>query len=349
MKKKAIVLHVLSSNSFSGAENVACQIINMTNSEFDSIYCCPEGQIKKTLIAKAIPYLPLKKFNFWELRKVVKKICPTIIHAHDVKASVLTALSIPTRIKIVSHMHVNNKDMRKPSLKAIIYKLVAHRFSKIIWVSKSAYEDYVFKKSICENSLILTNIIDTESVIRRANNITPSVFFDIISIGRLTYQKNPQKLFQILKSIVQIHPSIKAGIIGDGVLFDEIKNNIVNDHLENNILMLGFVDNPLPYLKNSKLLVMTSRFEGTPMVALEAMTLGIPIVSTSTDGMIDLVENGKTGFLHDSVDLFVENIVRILDDDEFRNELSNATKNKLRELNDEKGYKKIIIDIYSSI
>jgi glycosyltransferase involved in cell wall biosynthesis len=345
--KKVTVLHVLSSISFSGAENVACQIITMTNGECSSIYCSPNGQIKETLKEKAIPYMPLKKLSFWELRKVVREVHPTIIHAHDVKASVLSALSIPTRIKIVSHMHVNNTDMRKHSFKAIIYSLVAHRFSKIIWVSKSAFEDYVYKNHVYKNSIILTNIIDTEYVIRRANLSIQPISYDIVSIGRLTYQKNPQKLFQILKSIAQIRPSIRACIIGDGVFFNEIKKNIVDNHLEKNISMFGFVENPLPYLKNSKLLVLTSRFEGTPMVALEAMTLGIPIVSTPTDGMIDLVEDGKTGFLQDNDDLFVRNIIMILDNDQFQRVLSNLTKKRIQERNDETGYKKAIIDIYS--
>jgi glycosyltransferase involved in cell wall biosynthesis len=346
MREKKKVLHVLSSHTFSGAENVVCQIISLVHNEIDSNYCSPIGPIKNALIKKNISYTPIKKLSVIELRKVIKKLNPDIVHAHDVKASVIAALSTPKRIRIISHMHVNDTKMRHYSIKSIIYRLVSKRYLRIIWVSRSAYDDYVFKLTVEKRSIIAVNTIDRNSVVQRSNNKTIDSFFDIISVGRLTYQKNPQRLIEILKQIINLRPSTKACIIGNGDLYNEVNTMIQNDQLENNISMMGFIDNPLPYVRNSKIFVMTSRYEGTPMVALEAMSLGIPIISTPTDGMINLIDNGKTGFLSEKNDQFIENILQLLDDEKLRDEMSEATKSKLLKLNDEEEYKNKIIETY---
>ena len=80
------VLHLLSSNKFSGAENVVCNIIEK-NYKYEMFYCSLKGPIEEILINKNINFLPIKNINPISLFKICKKNNISIIHAHDYKAS----------------------------------------------------------------------------------------------------------------------------------------------------------------------------------------------------------------------------------------------------------------------
>ena len=77
MEKK--ILHLLASNSYSGAENVACTIIENLSGEYDMVYCCPRGTIEENLGEKRIRFLPLKKLSFFEVNRAIREYKPDII------------------------------------------------------------------------------------------------------------------------------------------------------------------------------------------------------------------------------------------------------------------------------
>ena len=141
MKDKKIVLHILSSNRFSGAENVACQIIKMLDNEYEMYYCCPKGSIEKKLKEEKIKYIGLDKLTYKNIKKVVNELKPDIIHAHDVRASAI-ASRFSKKTTIISHIHGNHKSMNKLNLKTALYLISSSRFEKIIWVSNSALKGY---------------------------------------------------------------------------------------------------------------------------------------------------------------------------------------------------------------
>ena len=81
------VLHILPSSSFSGAENVVCQIIKMfSGSDYKMYYCSPDGRIRDALEENNIDFLPLREFSVKELKRIISETKPDIIHAHDMRA-----------------------------------------------------------------------------------------------------------------------------------------------------------------------------------------------------------------------------------------------------------------------
>ena len=72
------------------------------------------------------------------------------------------------------------------------------------------------------------------------------------------------------------------------------------------ILLPGYMSNPYKALKSAKVFLMASRYEGTPMSVLEAMALGVPVVSTPVDGIADVVEPGINGYLEEEDDALAE-------------------------------------------
>lgn len=341
MNKTEKVLHLFPSSSFSGAENVACQIIKLFENEIEMVYCCPTGPIIKNLEERNVKHIPLEKFNYSSLKKVIDEFKPTIIHTHDIRAGILASL-FSNRCKIISHIHGNHEDMRKTNLKTILYLLASPKFKHIFWVSNSCLSNYKFSSKIKHKSSILYNIINPDDVIKKADTDENTYDFDIIYLGRFSYAKNPKRLIDILSLLKEKKPCIKCALVGTGELYDETLNYSSEKGLENNVKFLGFQSNPYKILKSSKVSLMTSVFEGTPMSALEAMALGVPIVSTPTDGLKDVITNDFNGFLSDDNEEFVNHVINILENEELQKKLSQNALKFSREYNDLSKYKDAI-------
>lgn len=350
MSKKIKVLHMLCSNRFSGAENVVCQIINMFHDDpnIEMAYASPDGQIREALKERNIKFYPMKGYSLSEYRRVIKEARPDIIHAHDMKAGVLTAATCG-KIPLISHIHNNNFDSRKLTVKALLYRVAARKARHIFWVSKSSFKGYYFHKELRKKSSILYNVIDTKTLQEKAKSAQKQDGYDIIYLGRLTPQKNPQRLVTVLGNVVERKPDVQCAVIGTGELEEEVKALSHNKGLDSNVHFLGFMSNAYGILEHSKLMIMTSRWEGTPMCALEAMALGVPIVSTPTDGLKELVIDGKTGYLRDKNDELAEACVKILNDPVLRNNMSEKTLERSDKLMDLQHYHDEILKAYREV
>ena len=341
------ILHILTSNRFSGAENVVCQIIGMMKDEPDveMIYCSPDGQIREALAEREITFAPISELSVSEVKRAIKETKPDIIHAHDMRASFVAARACG-KIKFISHIHNNAFDSRGISLKSIAYLFAARKAKHIFWVSQSAYNGYCFNRRLKKKSEVLYNILDVEALYRKMSTDANNYNFDISYVGRLNYEKNPQRLMHIIKKVVDKKTDVKVAIVGTGMLESECKSICHELDIESNVYFLGFQSNPLKILRDSKVMVMTSRWEGTPMCALEAMALGVPIVSTPVDGLKVLIENGKNGYLEDDDDALAERIVEIINNKELHDSMSRYTAEKAKITNDIKAYKARLMEQY---
>jgi len=100
--------------------------------------------------------------------------------------------------------------------------------------------------------------------------------------------------------------------------------------------LTGYLENPYGYLKNSKLICIPSIWEGFGLVAVEAMALGIPVVASSVGGLKDIV-NDECGKLCSQLDQYSEEIVRLLNDEDYHKSKSeNCFKRALELANIEK-------------
>lgn len=333
------ILHLLQSNRFSGAENVVCQIVNMFKEQPDieMVYCSRDGQIREALAERGVTFVPLEKLSFSEVKRVIKEQKPDIIHAHDVTASILASVA-GMGIKVISHMHVNHENMSKLNFKTISYLISALKYKHIFWVSDSSYNNYIFKKALSKKSSVLYNVMDKKSIYEKMEMDSDNYPYDIVYVGRLTHQKNPERLIKVAGMVADRIPEVKIGIAGTGDLLEPTKKLAEECNIMENVEFLGFKENPLKMLKDSKVMVMTSRFEGTPMTALESMALGTPIVSTPTDGMLDLIDDGVNGYLSDDDNVLTDRIVEIVQNNEIYEKLSCETISKFDKFCDIGGY-----------
>lgn len=343
------ILHLLQSNRFSGAENVVCQIIEMMNDNpnIEMIYCSRDGQIRDALLERDVQFVPIKDLTKSEVKRVIFEYKPDIIHAHDMRASFIASLA-SKKVPIVSHIHNNNFDSRGLSLKSIAYLYAGMKAKHIFWVSDSSYKGYYFHKLFKNKSEVLYNIINIDNLYSKMALDKSNYDYDIVYLGRLTAQKNPIRLMKVFKLLVNEMPYIKIAVIGTGDLEESTRKEAKRLELSENVEFLGFQSNPYKMLHDSKLMIMTSLCEGTPMCVLEAMSLGVPVVSTPTDGVKIVVQNKITGFLGETDEEIVDSCKILLKDLCVRDRMANASTKRARELMDIKLYKKKILETYNN-
>ena len=336
---KIKVLHLISTDVFSGAENVACQIIKQfeKDKKYDMVYCSKIGPNKERLDSLEIKTLPIKNFSYECVKKAVEQYKPDIIHGHDIKASIIASM-FSKKAKIVSHIHANHENMRKFNMKTFLYSLTKEKYSKIIWVSQSALDSFYYVNKVKDKSIVLYNVIDSKALLENLKKDTNDYEFDLIYLGRLNYQKNPERLISLIEKITKVKNNLKVAIIGDGDLRNTVENLVKEKNLESNVTIFGFMNNPYKVLSCSKLMIMTSRYEGTPMCALEAMAFGKPIISTITDGLKDIIDNDKTGFLSNNDDELSKKIIEVLSDKNKYNEWCKCVKKKNDDINNIENY-----------
>lgn len=298
--KKKRIMHLLSSNSFSGAENVACTIINNIKNDEDVVYCSPEGPIKEKLEKDNINYIPLKKLNYFQVKKAVGGYNPDILHAHDFKASLIAGL-FSGKSKIISHIHKNDPNMSKLSIKSLLYKILSKRFYRIVGVSDSILHEYIFKKSIKEKYISVFNYIDKDEVLKKSKEYQIKENYDLFFFGRLSEEKNPIEFIEIVKKLND--KRIKCVMIGDGPLNKDCKELIKIYGLQSNIDMIGFKENPFPYIKNSKIGLMPSKYEGFGLTALESLILGKPVLNSGVGGLKEIFKD--TDMICNNIDDYV--------------------------------------------
>ena len=342
------ILHLLNTSSFSGAENVVCQIIKLFRNDegIEMVYSSIDGEIREILQEKKINFIPLSKLSFIELKKIIKDYQPDIIHAHDRSASCIAALVAPSNIRIISHIHGKFEDMSYITAKSFLYKMATYKISHIFWVSQSAFNEFYFKKEVKQKSSLLYNVIDKAELFDKCKTDINTYEYDAVFLGRLTYPKNPQRLVEVIKKVRKKNENIKIAIIGTGDLEIETKRLVCESGMENNVDFYGFLKNPYKILKSSKVMIMTSRTEGTPMSVLEAMALGVPVVSTLADGICDLIDNGKNGFLSNDDGVLAEKLLEIIERPLLRNELSKYAIEKYDLVSDMNNYKIQLEKIY---
>jgi len=160
------------------------------------------------------------------------------------------------------------------------------------------------------------------SVVRYSNTKSKRV----ISIGRLSPEKGYNRLIEIWKSVYSRHSDWRMDIYGDGILKEELTNDINSKHVSN-FTFQGSTNDISKEYANSSICVVTSYFEGFSLVILEAMKHGIPCIAFDCPyGPRNIIEDGKSGYLVEdgNISLFVEKLCNLMESKELRQQLSTA-------------------------
>jgi len=231
---------------------------------------------------------------------------PDLIHAHSSKGGALARLSaLFFKIKVLYTPHAFSFLSAKNYFKKNIYILIEKslKTSNTILLATSNSEKNLAINTVGFNPfkvLVLNNAVNPISSKELAPNQIHSNY--ICTIARPSYQKNLEMLLEVFLSVSNKHKEIHLYIIGAGEYSPSLNkiNQIISDYsLEQRITILPWIPRKraLSILKNSKIYVSTSRYEGMPFSVIESMSLKVPCVLTDTDGNRDLVVDGFNGYI----------------------------------------------------
>ena len=352
------VLHISKSNTYSGMENVAINIIKSMPEEIHSVYLTATGSVETKLLEHDIEYIAEEKVDEDAIKRAIAEVKPDIIHAYEYDCS-LMCTKVTDTIPIISHIYSVPKWVQKIGPKSVIYGGACKSFAKIIIPVKAVEEKAWFKDKMAGKTVVLGTPFNAARIFEKgyvagtemSKDKLEGYKSDILFVGYLTDDKNPYEFVRIINEVRKTHPHVKAIIVGGGDLGSESLELIGRLGLGDNIKMVGLQHNPYVYMNQTKMMVAPSKFEGFGMAAVEAMAFGKPVLASRVGGFMLTVNDscGKIcGTDKKPVDRndFVNSIIELLDNEEVYKAKSDGARKRAKELNNYDQYMEKIVSIY---
>jgi len=274
---------------------------------------CHEYSDLINLIPKRVKYINLRtnklSRSLFQIIKFLRQESPDfILTANAVAFIVLLAkyLAFSSVRIIASHHNYINQEIHSFRDRFLLFKIY-NLCWKIIAVS-TGIKKHLLKHGVISRKIeVITNPINTKEIdykIKEKMIVTQSPY--IVFVGRLSIVKN---LCFLLRSFKYVLPRINHArlvIVGEGVERIKIEEEILRLGLHEQVILTGMLENPYPILSKASLVVLPSYSEAFPTVLLESLYLGRTVVSTPTLGALEILRDGKLGYISKSFDDVVE-------------------------------------------
>lgn len=358
MKKVAILI---SSLAMGGAERVVSTLlrefkrvnVNVVLVLMDSTikYNLPQDQEIVYLKQNDLKQYPIEKFFsliYWAYQ--YKKLCSK--HNIDISLSFMNRANYINIISrffgskskiVISERIVSSNEYSTQSIKDILSRILVNKLypkADLILpnsegIQRDLIENFHIDKTLIE---VINNPIDIDKINEMSDepldNPLDKSRFNFITVGRLHPQKNHKILLEAIKEL-----DANLYIIGEGYLKNQLLEQIKDLHLQNRVFLLGNQTNPFKYLKKADCFLFSSNYEGFPNVVLEALTVGLPVISTdcnsgpreildpqmSIDIHVNGVNLGEYGILVkvNSIEQMKQAMRTIISSDDLRNTYKN--------------------------
>jgi L-malate glycosyltransferase len=307
------VLHIVSGDLWAGAEAQVHQLLRaactVAGLEIRAVVLNP-GVLAERLAAEGVAIILLdeSRHSFPALARAVLKLArawrPHVIHTHRRKEHLLGALAAAAcGAGLVGTVHGRGEfahsslNLRQKALGAAEQLVLTRRHDRLIAVSDEMAGELPGPPA---HTVVIPNSIDVEAVRRAAADPIPALETDgrvrISFLGRLVPVKQVDHMLEMMMLLEKEQPGRYClHIVGDGPLRAALDQHASALNIRHAVVFHGFVSNPLPLLARINLLLFASAHEGLPMTALEALCLGVPIVSPPIGSLAQLVSESGAG------------------------------------------------------
>ena len=307
------MLHVVSGDLWAGAEVQAYQLLRAARREHGVVLravVLNPGILAERLGAEgvAVSVLDETRLGFGSLAREIRMLArawqPNVVHTHRRKEHFLGAIAAHTcGAGLVATIHGRNEfphtgiDLRRRALRMAERLLLSRVYHRLVAVS----DDLVTTLPGAEHhKVVIPNGVDVAQVRDASGSaaaaLTGRRSINLGFLGRLAPVKQVDRMLHMMQRLESFQPGRWAlHIVGDGPLRGELGELTAALGLQQAVTFHGFLPNPLPLLAQMDLFLFASAHEGLPMTALEALALGVPIVSPPINSLERLIDEAAAG------------------------------------------------------
>jgi glycosyltransferase involved in cell wall biosynthesis len=310
----------LAANNFILEENVEVEILSVFPKRNKEIgfslhkmvkvtYLNPNG-VSGNSIQKIFVYLK-KLGSFYTSKKYNYIICCS------------SSLSILTRIAILKSKTIKSKVISWEHTQHSHLSKNVNRLQRVCYpfldgiVTLTSFDKDIFSK-FCKNVAYIPNISTFKEV--EYNSLQSK---KVIAVGRLNKAKGFDLLIRSFALVHKENPEWTLDIFGEGILFENLANQIIEEGLTNVIKLRGYESNILRQYQNASIFALSSRTEGFPCVLVEAMSAGLPSVNFELPGFNEVIKNNQNGLLIEpnNIHEFAKGINKLIENKKLRLEI----------------------------
>lgn len=337
--KKTKVLFLLEAFDKGGIEKVTLDIVNHLDPEkyditVQTFWYGGHCQSQVTDHVKVIPFF-FKRYVRGIIR-LIEYLSPRMLYKlfihgdYDVEiaasdggaAKVISGSSNHHSKKICwVHMDVMERGSKlKEFTNAESASTIYSKFDLIVPVSEACKDRFCQKFGECYPMRVVRNPMPIEEILEKSTEYVPEMHqgkFNIVCVGRLVEQKGFDRLLEAVRQVKEnSNKPFHINIIGEGPMRKQLQVLIDQYQLNNVVALLGYCDNPYPYIKQADAFLLSSRDESFSLVVGESLILGTPVVATDCSGVREWLNEERYGLITiNSTEGIIEGLLQILEND----------------------------------
>ena len=329
------------------------QFIETTSEEFHRrglgfvVLLLNEGLLAKRLRDSALPVEVIRTAGKYDptgalrIRRALRRHRIQVVHVHGYKASVLGGIAAKlSGLKLVKTEHGRLEPFIgwaqfKMKINLYVDEAFSRRFlDAIVFVSRDIQDSLTGRYRRIPQTVIYNAIqpIEDSGAAGLAPRLEPEGAFRIGIVGRLKPIKGHEVLLRALGRLAHL-PDLRLYIFGEGPTETALRSLCRESRIEDRVVFMGFRENMHGYLRQLDALAMPSFHEGIPYAALEAMSLGIPLVASDVGGLHEILEHEVDALLVPPGDAgtLARAIKRLVSDPALRTRLSRNARSKVND------------------
>jgi len=346
-------LHIDTARTWRGGQNQVLLTVNGLRGigQRAALVAHPDGELRQRADEglELVPIAPRSEMDLsaaWRLARVIKRLQPDVVHAHDPHGVAMASLALslcgprPTkpsdpgvRAFVASRrvdFHLQGNAFSKWKYRRVDCFIAASEAIRRVLLSDGVPPDQVVT---VHEGIDLEHVVSTPPVNVHEAFWLPHHAPVVGNVAALVPHKGQRHLIEAAHLVVQEVPDARFVILGEGELREHLERQTRDYHLEKHVLLPGFRTDVLGCIKGFDLFVMSSVTEGLGTSLLDAMACSKATVATRAGGIPEVVDEGVTGLLVEPRDhhAMARAIVRLLKDAEERRRMGEAGLSRLRE------------------
>lgn len=354
MKKKLKIIHAIQGMGKGGAERYAADAcialqaqgheVKLVNFGMSNAYSFLTNHIDYVTCDSFVqPSISGKsKIHIKDWENIIADFEPDIIHTHLFKAEMTAKYKIHPGLTYVSTCHNNMPEFENFNFSKATKKLMwTHQYEKrwmikkydecqnnFITISRDTQEFYnkSLPKNLTKKVSLLYNAINFERFNAVRRNKSHSLDqIRMIYAARYTSYKNHIFLIDVVQYLKKLNKDVSLVLLGEGPEMKSVEKRVRELNVEDQVQILGNVDNVEDYFKDANVFVHPATYEPFGLVIIEAMAAGLPAICLDGKGNRDLIENGKNGYMimEENAAFFAEKIIEVVENPEAYQTLSD--------------------------